>query len=629
MADEKDPSCAPVYYTGGGICNQDEGGKPATQKVRRHSADSSPEPAVASGEDYGTFDIVKATQYGILERCRAIVEGGFDVNQRDSENVTLLHWASINNRREIVRYYISKGAVIDAVGGELQSTPLHWATRQGHLPMVVLLMQHGGDPSLLDGEGCSCLHLAAQFAHTAIVAYLIAKGQDINMVDRNGMTPLMWAAYRVTTNDPTRLLLTMGASLTMTDRYHQNTPLHWAVFARNQNAVSLLLKAGANIFAKNAQGDTPRMMALRLKATWMAKRIQEAEAEKELTHKHFFIRLFKDKTVRYWSMLGCPFIVFYMIGAILDCDETYLVKLGILFILCCAICFTGRLMFDDRALNVLPMAVYLSTKFWMYITWFTYFWPYVGYFWITSLFMSVTFLLFYCFWKSWRADPGLIHSDMQEKERTIIELAERDGFDPQWFCSTCLIRRPLRSKHCSICNRCIARFDHHCPWVGNCIGSGNHRYFVGYLFFLLIMICWCLYGCFSYWSSSVSWYNVSFSNYLWQISSLSGWVFWIASNALLHCVWVACLLVCQLYQVMWLAMTTNERMNCTRYPHFKRNKNGHIVSPFHQGVWQNLVDFFEWRCFGMLKPDSKDWRQVFEVDQSDERHCLIQEGQFV
>lgn len=43
--------------------------------------------------------------------------------------------------------------------------------------MVVQLMKYGADPSLIDGEGCSCGHLAAQFGHTSIVAYLIAKGQ--------------------------------------------------------------------------------------------------------------------------------------------------------------------------------------------------------------------------------------------------------------------------------------------------------------------------------------------------------------------------------------------------------------------------------------------------------------------
>lgn len=117
-------------------------------------------------------------RYGIYERCRELVEAGYDVRQPDKENVTLLHWAAINNRIDLVKYYISKGAIVDQLGGDLNSTPLHWATRQGHLSMVVQLMKYGADPSLIDGEGCSCIHLAAQFGHTSIVAYLIAKGQE-------------------------------------------------------------------------------------------------------------------------------------------------------------------------------------------------------------------------------------------------------------------------------------------------------------------------------------------------------------------------------------------------------------------------------------------------------------------
>ena len=56
---------------------------------------------------------------------------------------------------------------------------------------------------------------------------------------------------------------------------------------------------------------------------------------------------------------------------------------------------------------------------------------------------------------------------------------------PLKFCETCLIMRPQKAAHCNLCNNCVLYFDHHCFWLGTCIGKNNYGYFLVFLTLLV------------------------------------------------------------------------------------------------------------------------------------------------
>ncbi|XP_074811309.1 palmitoyltransferase ZDHHC13 [Natator depressus] len=564
-------------------------------------------------EDYSSCDIVKATQYGILERCKELVEAGYDVRQPDKENVTLLHWAAINNRLDLVKFYISKGAVVDQLGGDLNSTPLHWAIRQGHLSMVILLLNCGADPTLIDGEGYSSIHLAVVFQHMPIIAYLISKGQSVDTTDFSGQTPLMLSAQKVIGPEPTGFLLKFNPSLSAVDKIQKNTALHWAVTAGNVNAVELLLDARSSLDIKNVKGDTPLDLAHRIQNRLIIHILTQEEKMRIRKNSRLLRMLAKYE---FFLLLLSSLTLMWAIGYIMDLNsDSWLLKGSLLLFIFFGISLLTRQFVGLKNLKYLPAIFMLSSIFWVSMTWFVWFLPDLA----DTIFqipfiLSVVGLLYY-FYKTWRTDPGYIKISEEERRKNIVTLAEAGHLDFRTFCTSCLVKKPLRSMHCIACNSCTAKYDQHCLWTGQCIGVGNHYYFILFLLFLTMVGVWMVYGTLLYWSEhcATTYQQDGAWTYFTQIVSCSPWVLYIFTLVCFHTSWASLMLIIQLYQIAFLGLTSHERLHLKIQSKCSKHAVSLRKTPYNHGCFQNLADFFQCSCFGMFKPNVVDWTKQYTL----------------
>ena len=95
------------------------------------------------------------------------------------------------------------------------------------------------------------------------------------------------------------------------------------------------------------------------------------------------------------------------------------------------------------------------------------------------------------------------------------------------YCKKCDNLQPPRSDHWGLCGKCVLRMDHHCPWIGNWVGFGNHKNFVLFIFYT--GLCGCLdsicyfYGWFNQWYGNMQKDTLPIFALIATIMSLMGW----------------------------------------------------------------------------------------------------------
>ena len=439
-------------------------------------------------------DIMQCARIGAIEHIQALFASGkFDAKYRDGEGITPLHWAAINNQYAVCKWLLEQGVDINAQGGDSGASPVMWAAQRCHFYIVNLLITRGADLTLLDGQGYNILHLATIDGNALMLILLLHQDIPVDVRDSQDHTSLMWAGYK---GWPAcvDLLLRWGASVNATDQAGF-TPLHWALVKGSKPCLDKLIEYGADRFAKTGDGKTPATCAEEMNSarSWH-RALQDQGFNPDASPKvlPFGLQtLLQDRSQMSKVFFFLPFATLFTVLYIVS---TFSIFIGLPLSLATAfgLQWAAQQLANNgppefHALHKTPYlaGVFAGTLFWIGVSFLTSILPTTF---TTNPFSNITFAVIYSctayfYFTAMVEDPGYIPklaSPSQQRD-VIEELFSLWKFDEENFCVHCFIRKPLRSKHCRRCNRCVAKHDHHCPWVNNCVANNNIRHFFIYI----------------------------------------------------------------------------------------------------------------------------------------------------
>lgn len=281
-------------------------------------------------------------------------------------------------------------------------------------------MENKADPLILDNQDQGVIHMATIAGQLSLLTLFHKVYKlDINPKDINGRTPLHLASLEGQEQSST-LLIAWSTDMNEIDN-EGLAPLHLAAVAKSYRIVRHLLMRGANRNTKNKAGATPLKLAQQIGAS---EQIREALAQ--------------------------PY--------------------------CLASMNPIKPPLQPVSNSYLSFTIYIITYFLRYILIFLFLIPNLSpiYGIIFILLCVFNFILFQIVSNK---DPGY-----EKKQQNIVLMDLYEKYSGDFVCAYCEVRRPNHIKHCQHCNKCVRKFDHHCPWIHNCVGEKNHK-----LFFLFLL----------------------------------------------------------------------------------------------------------------------------------------------
>lgn len=464
-------------------------------------------------EKFNLFSLLKLNNFEAIKIFLA--NNPNEINVPDELGNYPIHWACKLSQVYIIDLFLNYGADLNLpTENESKMLPIHWAVAEDRCDVLSFLLtgvsikyniRRATPPftniNALNGKNCTPASIAVQYGQINSFIYLLEKGADPTLPDINGDECLHWAAYKANLEMATLVLYYSSGRVNCIDKYGQ-TPLHLAAIKGNTSVVELLIKKfNADINIRDKSNNTPLDLAI---------------SKKHLRTEYEIRRLLVKTSTTGGGGSELP----SKIGMCNSLTQGFLCYNygGIIN----GFKFIYSLYRENRLFLFLKYLFLGSNEYessvWMWrITFLSNF--YATYLSIMfnfnenlrlnhPLILRISIILIFLWWFFFLGcllkDPGVVSDDQYDelaskKKRALLSLYDLEQginvkdhpekmkeyeklvaspykqclesitnhYDnpvayPEIYqaCHTCGVRKPIRSKHCKIVNKCIYKFDH-------------------------------------------------------------------------------------------------------------------------------------------------------------------------
>ncbi|KDR78257.1 hypothetical protein GALMADRAFT_245344 [Galerina marginata CBS 339.88] len=178
----------------------------------------------------------------------------------------------------------------------------------------------------------------------------------------------------------------------------------------------------------------------------------------------------------------------------------------------------------------------------------------------------------------------------RERQLQLLNVTRRPSTTPvlhpvHRYCTTDEIVKPYRAHHCRVCGTCVLKYDHHCPWIGQCVGARNHKFFLNFCQATMVLT--------SYMLGTLVAYTVVGSNSPSPGTDINPQEIVVIALAALFLLFTSLLAISHTNMIL-RGQTTVESMQ---------------IRSFQEREERTLAKAFSWWEFGAKKQKTREWDQ--------------------